>query len=170
MKILVVGASGSGTTTLGRALAPRLRGVHLDLDDYYWLPTTPPFREKRDGTERLQMLLRDLGAEGHAIASGSLVGWGSEVEDAFDLIVFLYVSSAIRLDRLQRRETERYGQADPAFLQWASQYDEGPPEGRSLAKHRAWLAERRCTVLRIEGEISIEDGVRQVMSASSRLR
>jgi len=85
------------------------------------------------------------------------------VEDAFDLIVFLFVATQTRLARIRRRETERFGTADPAFLTWASQYDEGPPEGRSLAKHESWLAQRSCPILRIEGDTSVQARVRRVM-------
>jgi len=49
----ITGASGSGTTTLGRALAERLGWMHLDTDDFYWLPTDPPYREKRPAETRL---------------------------------------------------------------------------------------------------------------------
>jgi adenylate kinase family enzyme len=38
MRILITGASGCGTTTLGRALADKLRLPFFDVDDYYWLP------------------------------------------------------------------------------------------------------------------------------------
>jgi adenylate kinase family enzyme len=48
-----VGASGSGTSTLAAALGKRLGIAHLDTDDYYWLPTDPPFEQARPTTERL---------------------------------------------------------------------------------------------------------------------
>lgn len=162
MKILVIGAAGSGTSTLGRALGARLACRHLDLDDYFWVPTTPPYQQKREAGDRLQALLRDLHATQNVIASGSLVAWGRDAEDAFDLIVFLYVPTALRIERIRQREVERFGQLNPAFLTWAAQYDEGPPEGRSLAKHASWLKERRCPILRIEGDISVDEGVTQV--------
>jgi len=41
-RIHILGASGSGTTTLGRALAERLQYPHFETDDYFWLPTAPP--------------------------------------------------------------------------------------------------------------------------------
>lgn len=163
MRIHVTGASGSGTTTLGHALAEVLACVHLDTDDYYWLPTTPPYQEKRDPTERVAMLATDLRPD--VVLSGSVGSWGAAVEDVFDLIVFLYLPMEIRLARLQQREVARYGAADPAFLEWAAQYDQGPPEGRSLAKHNAWLAQRTCRVLRLEEDSSVQERVALVLAA-----
>jgi hypothetical protein len=39
----IFGASGAGTSTLGRALGERLALAHLDTDDFFWMPTDPPF-------------------------------------------------------------------------------------------------------------------------------
>jgi adenylate kinase family enzyme len=47
MKLVVFGASGSGTTTLGNEVAKRTGFVRLDVDDFYWEKTEPPFQEKR---------------------------------------------------------------------------------------------------------------------------
>jgi adenylate kinase family enzyme len=158
MLILITGASGSGTSTLGAALARELGIAHLDADDYYWLPTEPPFTKKRDRAERLSSVLRDVREKQSAVLAGSVMEWGVELENAFDLIVFLYVDAAIRVERLRARELERFGMSDPEFLAWAAQYDEGALDGRSLARHRAWLAARTCPVLELRGDHSV--GVR----------
>jgi hypothetical protein len=50
------GASGAGVTSLGRALACALAVPHHDTDDYFWLPTDPPYRDKRDVGERLKLM------------------------------------------------------------------------------------------------------------------
>ena len=165
MQILILGASGSGTTTLGIDLANRLGWRHLDTDYFYWLPTSLPFQKKRDSAERLALLKSAMLSEPNAIVSGSLMGWGGEVEDAFDLIVFLYVPTDLRLERLHKREVQRYGRADPAFLQWACEYDEGPPVGRSLAKHQAWLRSRKSAVLHVEGDTSVEERIEKILAA-----
>jgi adenylate kinase family enzyme len=47
-RIHIAGASGSGVTSLGRALANALASSHHDTDDYFWLPTTPPYRLQRE--------------------------------------------------------------------------------------------------------------------------
>lgn len=170
MRIHITGSSGSGTTTLGRELAQHLGFAHLDGDDYYWLPTSPPFQKKREAADRLTAILRDLRAVPNAVVSGSMVGWGAELEDAFDLIVFLYLPAQTRVERLRTREVERFGAADPAFLEWAAQYDQGPSEGRSLAKHNAWLAARKAPSIRIEEDLCVADRVRLVLEALWKAR
>ena len=50
--IHIFGASGSGTTTLGAKICDELGYKLLDVDDYFWLPTNPPFTQKRATEER----------------------------------------------------------------------------------------------------------------------
>jgi hypothetical protein len=154
MRILITGASGSGTSTLGAALATQLSGRLLEADDFLWLPSEPPYQRQRPQAERSAGLVAALAVEPVAVVSGAVGGWGAEIEDAFDLVVFLYVDTAIRLERLRRREMQRFGRVNPAFLAWAAAYDAGPTEGRGLARQEAWLACRRCAVLRLVGELS----------------
>lgn len=108
--IHILGASGSGTTTLGRALAERLQCPHFDTDAYFWLPTEPPFTEKRETTLRQKLLMDDLTAHQSWVLSGSLCGWGDVAIPLFDLAIYLWVPCEIRLERLRQREIERYGE------------------------------------------------------------
>lgn len=48
------------------------------------------------------------------------------------------------------------------FMDWASRYDTGGPEMRSLAMHEAWLLSLPCPVIRIEGELSQDEVLGQV--------
>jgi adenylate kinase family enzyme len=165
MRTLITGASGSGTTTLGRALADILKVPFFDADDYYWLPTDPPYQQKRTASLRLSMLTKDLDcARNGAIVAGSVVNWGMELEDSFSLIVFLLVPAEARVDRLRKRETALFGVVNPEFVAWAAQYDEGRLPGRSLAIHERWLSSRRCKVLRIEGDVSLDDSVNRIIT------
>ena len=41
------GASGSGTTALGRYVAEKNGYFFMDTDDYLWEPTDPPYRSLR---------------------------------------------------------------------------------------------------------------------------
>jgi adenylate kinase family enzyme len=118
MRILVTGSSGSGTTTLGRALAQHFGVESLDADDYYWLRTEPPFQEKREPAQRISLLLEDLERVPSAAVAGSVMEWGTELEEGFTLIVFLTLDAEIRVARLRERELARYGRVDEAFLAW----------------------------------------------------
>jgi adenylate kinase family enzyme len=169
MRIHITGASGSGTSTLGRAVAAALAIPFVDADDYYWLPTEPPFQAKREPAERLALLQQAACDPPDVVLAGSILRWGSALENAFDLIVFLYLDADIRVERLRAREAAQLGHADPAFLAWAAQYDDGLQAGRSLARHRAWLAERSCPILELRGDLSVDDRLAAVLAATTKL-
>ena len=52
MRIYITGASCAGVTTLGHNLATRLGIRQVDVDDFYWMPTNPPFTTKRPPSDR----------------------------------------------------------------------------------------------------------------------
>jgi adenylate kinase family enzyme len=161
-RIHITGASGSGVTTLGRALADALALPHHDADDYLWLPTTPPYRELRPVEDRLRLMREMFLPRADWVLSGALDGWGDALIALFDLVVFLQVPGAVRIARLRDREARHFG-ADAlapggwrhaeteSFIEWASHYEDGTREGRSLARHAQWLATVPCRVLRLDG-------------------
>ncbi len=161
-RIHVMGASGAGVTSLGRALADALAVPHHDTDDYFWQPTTPPYRVMRDIAERLRLMREVFLPRADWVLSGSLDGWGDPVVPHFDLVVFLTTPKELRLQRLRAREARHFGadavapdgwrhQETEEFIEWASRYDEGDREGRNVARHQAWLAAMSCPVLRLDG-------------------
>jgi uridine kinase len=166
-RINVVGAPGSGSTTLGRALSVQLGFSFADADSFYWKPSVPPFKEKFDPDVRLGMLLAKLASSDASVVSGSVCGWGSELEDAFDLVIFLSLPTDLRLRRIEAREIALFGRADPAFMAWSAQYEQGELPGRSRARHEAWLRSRHCRVLRFEQDQAIEDRVKEVIELIS---
>jgi adenylate kinase family enzyme len=108
-RVHILGASGSGTTTLATALSTRFGFAHLDTDDYFWEPTIPRFQRPRQRPDRQALLGAALDAHARWVLSGSLCGWGDIFIPRFDLVIFLWVPAAIRLARLQEREQRRYG-------------------------------------------------------------
>jgi len=168
--ILITGAAGTGTTTLADVLAKVLSATHLEADDFLWLPSNPPYLHLADKTLRGERLLHEMRSHDRAVVAGSVMGWGQPLESEFDLVVFLYLPVDLRLERLERREVKRFGQAKPEFLAWAAQYDEGGVPGRSLARHQEWLSALTCTVLKLEGDMSVTDRVRQILDAVDGLK
>ena len=110
-RIHIVGASASGTTTLGGALAERLDARHLDTDSFFWEATDPPFTTKRPVEERLALMEAAMEGAPSWIISGSMMGWGEVFVPRLDLAVFLRVPQEVRMTRLLARERQRYGEA-----------------------------------------------------------
>ena len=176
-RVHVVGASGAGTTTLGRAVAARLGAAHLGTDDFFWLPTDPPFQTVRERSERQALLGAALAGHTAWVLSGSLCGWGDLFIPRFELVVFVWLAPEIRLARLRERERQRYGAAALApggsrhakyeeFIAWAARYDESTDVAeRSLRMHEQWLAALPCPVLRITDDGPAEAHVEVVLRA-----
>src|SRR5215475_14324852 len=170
-RIHILGASGSGTTTLGRALAERLQCPHFD--DYFWLTTDLPFTHQRARTERQQLLMDDLTAHDSWVVSGSLCGWGDVAIPLLELVVFLSIPQDIRMARLYRRVHTRFGtrilpggdmyESTQAFLARAASYDEGGLDIRSRRLHEQWLGTLPCPILCFEGEYTIEEQLAVLM-------
>ncbi|MBY5757280.1 adenylate kinase [Rhizobium leguminosarum] len=171
--IHVMGASGSGTTSLGRALAEKLDIAHLDTDDFFWLPTDPPFTTPRDAHERIGLLLDEVARHEGWVLSGSALKWGRQLEPLYDLIVFLRIDPELRMAHILAREIARYGNrirpgGDMAvksgeFLEWAASYDTAGPERRSLAAHEQWLETQTAPVLRLDSSLGIDDLTAEVL-------
>jgi len=178
-RIHLFGASGSGTTTLGRALAERLGVAHFDSDNFYWQPADKPFSCKRPRDQRVQLLREQLSRQDNWVLSGSLCGWGDPLIPAFTLAIFLRLDPEVRLQRLRIREFQRYGAqiheggerfvATRTFLEWAAGYDTGDHGTRSLKRHETWIRSLPCPVLRLDvtGH-PVEALVEQVMRVLER--
>ncbi len=81
--IHLFGASGSGTSTLGRAISDRYNYFFMDTDDYFWEPTDPPYTIKKAIPERLALMKRDIAEHEKVVISGSFVDWGDELIPLF---------------------------------------------------------------------------------------
>jgi len=176
-RIGITGASGCGVTTLGAALAARLDAVHIDTDDHYWLPTDPPYQMRREVAERLEGIAAEQARTGRWVLSGTLDRWAEPAIGDAELIVFLEVPTELRLDRLRRRETARFGdsllpgramhETHRDFIEWAAHYEDGTQPGRSRPRHEKWLARLAVTVLRLDGTRPVPDLVEAVLADQS---
>ena len=172
-RIHILGASGSGVTTLGFALAERLGCCCFDSDDYFWLSTPPPYEVKRDRAQRQTLLMRDLSAHAAWILSDSACGWGDVAIPLFDAVVYLWLPTAVRLERLRKREQKRFGdeilpggsmhETYQKFISYAALYDTGDESVRSQQLHETWLGSLPCKVIRIEEDLSVSEKVQMVL-------
>ncbi len=178
VRIHIFGASGSGTTTLGRTLAERLGVRFFDSDDYFWEPTEPPFTVVRPRDERTALLLRDVNGADEWVLSGSMVGWGDALVNEFSLAVYLRIDPDLRMQRILERERERYGarievggdmrDQSQTFIEWARRYDTAGLEQRSHMLHAFWMKSLPCKLMRIEYDAPSAEWADAVLNALDR--
>jgi adenylate kinase family enzyme len=178
-RIHITGASGAGVTTLGRALSAHLGMPCFDTDDYYWLPTNPPYEIKREVAERLSMLANDLSGLPRWVLSGSIDSWGQSIIAIVSLVIYLDTPTDVRLQRLRKRETERFGdniaaggsmfEKNQAFMNWAAEYDRGECAGRNRVRHARWLAGLSQPVIRCDGTKTTNALLQEIIGAPGLL-
>lgn len=164
--IHITGAAGAGTTTLGKAMSEKFGHLHFDTDDFFWEQTDPPFTQKREIEKRQEQLKRAMDRAQKCVISGSLTEWGDVFIHRFDLVIYVFAPTEIRLKRLQEREFQRFGnrilpdgdmfEEHQAFIKWAGQYDTGGVDICSALHHQQWLKHVACPVVRVDGTASIE--------------
>ncbi|SEO70415.1 Adenylate kinase [Flavobacterium sp. CF108] len=174
MKIHIFGASGSGVTTTGEALSKKLNIPYFDSDAYFWEKTQTPFIIRRDPDERNSTIKSDLENQENWILGGSIFEWGENVFPEFDLVVFLYIPLEIRMERLKKREFERYGNViytEPErikqfknFITWASDYDDSKGiASRNLKAHENWLTTIESPILKISGDLTTNQRIELIL-------
>ena len=178
-RVHILGASGCGVSTLGRAVARASRWSYFDTDDFYWQPTDPPFVVKRPPCDRVERLLAVTEPDEPWVLGGALDGWGDALIERFDLVVFLRAPTEVRIDRLRERERRRFGRRvgsggdmdghHQRFLAWAASYDDATLTSglRSRARHEAWLAMLPRPALRLDATRSVEALTKDVLSVLS---
>jgi adenylate kinase family enzyme len=179
MKIHILGPSGSGTTTLGKAICESFNITHFDSDDFFWIKTEPPFTTKRPLNDRIDLLIKTLNNNKSWVLSGSSINWGDYLLENSDLIIHLYINQDVRMKRLLTREIERYGdrikpgndmyKAHIEFIDWARSYDTGGLEIRSKMSELNWLKRAKCQILNINSELSIEEEIKIVEKVIDKL-
>jgi hypothetical protein len=117
--------------------------AHLDTDDFYWLPTDPPYTTARPVEGRVARLAEAIAGNERWVLSGSMIGWGDPFLAQIDLVVFLRASPDVRLTRVLERERRRFGpDIEPGgrmhthhleFIEYLRGYDREDFPGRSIA-------------------------------------
>ena len=168
--ILIFGASNSGTTTLGKAISKRYGFAHLDTDDYFFIPSDPPFANVRPVAERFALLEADILKHENVVITGSIMWGGDEsaVIKHLTLAIRLHVATDIRVERAKKREAERFGkrilpggdmyEEHQGFMEFVKSYDiSGYEEGRSKEKHDIWQQSLQCPRIDVDSSRPVDE-------------
>ncbi len=168
--IIIYGASGSGKTTVGKALAQRLNFQYFDFDDYFWnWDTEIPYTVTRPREEVIENMTNDMMKHPHFVLSGSMGGICKSLSSMFGLAILITVPTAIRIERLRKRESDMFGERileggdmyeqNLNFFEIAKQYDTDKPPSVCLERDEQWITEAPYPVLRLDGTKGISENV-----------
>ncbi len=180
MKLHIFGASGSGVTTLGQLLSKKLDLKYFDSDDYFWIKTEPPITHRRNPNARNQLIVKDITETENWILGGSIIHWGNNLFPDFDLVIFLYLAGEIRIERLKKRELERYGNiiyTDEVrakqfndFIEWATDYENNTGlANRTLNAHETWLKHIHNPVLKITENLTLDEKIKLILETLKKI-
>ncbi len=170
--IHILGASGSGTTTLAKAISGYYGFLHLDADDFFWEKTNPPFTRKRAYANRQTLMAEAIAGAEKCVISGSMEGWGNIFIPQLELVIYVHTPTEVRIERLRRREREKFGsrilpggdmyENHEEFIKWASAYDFGGLEIRSARLHKEWLKQITCPVVTLDGQCACDENLKHL--------
>lgn len=170
--IHIYGASGSGTSTLGKYISDNAGFFFMDTDDYFWLPTDPPYTTKRSASLRIGLMREAIEHHDKVVIAGSLTDWGDELIPLFTLAIRVETETSIRLERIKIREHKRFGaRIDEGgdmyidhikFINWASSYDDGGIDMRSKANHDAWQKQLTCPLIIVDGSLPTKQNFERI--------
>ena len=164
---MIIGASGTGTSSLGHDLAKELKVPHYDGDDYYWVDTDPPYTIKRDLVKKQELLKSDVDNNEGWIFSGSPASWAPFIITMLTHVIFIYLPWKVRRERICIREQKRFGERiipggdmyenHQKFIEWAKGYDTNDTSSRTLSRHQELLKSIDVPMMHIKDDVSIEN-------------
>ncbi len=171
MRIQIIGGSGTGKSTLGKWIGQK-EGIHwIDSDHYLWKDQT--FTEKRSVAERYALYTPDIENHQQYVVSGSVFSWNPNGFANRELLVFLRLDETKRMNRLIKREQERYPDftGSNAFLDWCGTYltATDPEMIGTYAEHRLQMEQSASPVIQIDAALSTDAMYKQIKSAYQKL-
>ena len=163
--IMIVGPSGSGKTTLGKIVAQKLGYPYFDVDDYIWKQNTDsPYTQMYTRDEKISRLSNGIVPYEHFVMAGSMSSFHYAFDEMFEMMVFLYVSPDIRIERVHKRAIERFGkrvleggdmyEAHMRFLNDNRSYEgDGSP---NMREQKEWMKNMSCVKIELDGAAELE--------------
>ncbi|MDR1465330.1 MAG: AAA family ATPase [Oscillospiraceae bacterium] len=169
--ILIFGANGSGKTTLARELAQMLRFNHMDIEDYAFQDATIPYSSPRPRSECITLMLDCIAAHDSFVLSSVTGAFGAEITAMYVLAVHLTAPAELRVQRVQKRAQELFGERmqpggdlaeqERKFIDFVA--------SRSLEPIEQWAKTLVCPVVCMESTASIKEMAAEIAKRYSEM-
>ena len=181
MGIIIFGASGAGSTTLGKEIAKRLNLKYLDIDDYLWSwETKIPYTVVCPLNERTERLINDIRKHPKFVISGTIFYNSELFENYFDLAVFVSTPAEVCAERVYKREKARWGERVlpggdmykstrfhgdfSDYIANSQKYETADVSKFGRKLHEKWIADLPCPVLNVDGMKEINENTEMIIN------
>lgn len=126
-RIIIVGNSSSGKSTLAKQLSKQHKIVHLDLDTVAWHPTTPPTRCSIESS--IAAIDKFIGANTNWVIEGCYGDIFQAIMTKADSLIFMDLSVSQCLENAKQRPFE------------AHKYSSKEAQDKNLTPLLSWIAD-----------------------------
>ena len=170
--ILICGLNGTGKSTLGKALAEMLQFYFIDHEDLYFpeMGLDDRYASPHTREEAETRLFSEIQAHENFIFASVKGDYGEAVYPFFQYAVYLQVPKEIRLQRVENRSYQQFGNRmdsggdlhdqEERFFQFVASRAENTVE--------EWLPCLNCPIIRIDGTKPIEENVHLILEPIER--
>lgn len=163
--IIVLGANGSGKSTIGRELAKTLKFKYMDIEDYHFIDSKIPYTVERSHEECLKLMIADIEKYQSFVISAVTGDFGEEISSLYNLAVLISVPLEIRIERIKQRAYNKYGKR---VREGGDMYEQNLNfidfvTSRSLSKIEQWAETLICPVIHIDGTKSISRNTKLII-------
>ncbi|MBQ1933847.1 MAG: AAA family ATPase, partial [Clostridia bacterium] len=107
--ICLCGLNGCGKTTLAKALAETLGFKHLDIENYYFSTDDNSYSSPKTREEVETLLQNDIKENPCFVFSVVNPDISTEINNSYDVIIYLSAPTEVRMERLRTRSFEKFG-------------------------------------------------------------
>jgi adenylate kinase family enzyme len=162
--IIICGLNGAGKTTLARELSRLLRYKHMDIEDYYFLPSEIPYTRFRTQDECNTLMLADMEQHPNFILSAVIGNFGDEIVSRFGLAVLIDVPKEVRIARVKQRDITKFGErvlpGGDMYEQQMQFYAKITARPEDYAEQ--WAKTLPCPVIRVDGTRDYRETAREI--------
>ncbi len=165
--ILICGLNGVGKSTLGKALAEKLRFHFIDNEDLYFPKTDPDYiyASPRTRAEVERLLFSEIRAHEDFVFASVKGDYGEISSPFFDYAVLIDVPRDIRIRRVKNRSFQKFGsrmllggdlyEREESFFDFVKSKAEDTVE--------EWARHLTCPVIRVDGTRAIEGNINAII-------
>lgn len=129
-----------------------------------WTIIYSPYTQMYTRDEKISRLSNDIAPYEHFVMAGSMSSFHYAFDEMFEMMVLLYVSPDIRIERIHKRAIERFGErvleggdmyeAHMRFLNDNRRYEEdGSP---NMREQKEWMENMSCVKIELDGAAELE--------------